>query len=862
MDSQRDQRRRKIDIMLLTFLQNTGFGRRDHIRQSDLGKMTRRTPFSSFLNYVAYDEKTELYLNQDGSMGLLWKCYPLVYAGPKTINALMGLFRAGIPRDSVIQLTFHADSHIEPILERYRASRTRCDEIIASNTGKVVDFMVEGKNGLKACSNIPVRNFRLYVALTIPANGQGMPRPEHLTDPAKTAPLMEIKRQINETLNAALLSPRHMRPEELLEWLRRLINRYPDGYPERNFNAYSEQVPLRKQIITADTVIREERDHMVVGDNFFCCTTPKIIPKQVDSLQTNSLFGGIWGVVSDADQIKTDFLYTFNIIFEKGLEMKIHGKCNLLLNQQAVGSLSATLRRKQNEFLLATDQLESGEKFVKVIPIIWVWNNDLEKARDSLTRVRRLWENQGYVMQKDNMILKILFLSSLPFCMYTAGKNIENLERDFVAPVTSVAPILPVQGDFSGSGGEPRLIFTGRKGQLVSLDFFAKGAANHNILCCATSGSGKSFLINYIAFNYYACNAMVRIIDIGGSYKKIARMLGAKYLDFQTDTNVCLNPFTNILEPDDELKSVAAVFAQMAYSNSGSAKCDDTEMNLIRNAVRWAWSEKGPGADADTVYEFLMKFPEIPNANLDELADNQHLIESARRLAFNIREFTSHGFHGRFFVGPSSFDIRRDEFVVLELENLKVQPDLYRVVILLIINAVTQDLYLSDRSRPRLVILEEAWQFLDKAAMLAPVVNEGYRRARKYNGSFMVVTQSLLDLQNFGEVGNVVNGNSAFKIFLESSDFAQAKKLGIIDYDDFTMELLKSLRSNPPYYSEIFFDTPFGLGVTRLVVNDYAYFIYTSKASEIAMIEKMVDAGKTHHEAIEHMVALRRQGEI
>ncbi|MBM9514066.1 TraC family protein [Desulfogranum marinum] len=848
--------------MLLTFLQNSGFGSRHHIKQSDLDKMTRRTPFSSFFNYVAFDRQTEVYINQDDSLGMLWECYPVVYAGPKTINALEGLFRAGIPKESVIQFTFHADSHIEPILDRYQASRSREELIIASNTDKVKEFMVQGKKGLKACSNIPVRNFRLYVALTIPSGSQGMPKPEDLTDRTKAAPLMEIKRQVNETLKAALLSPAPMAPEELLEWLRRLINSYPEGYPEDNFNAYSDQVPLRKQIITADTTIRAEKDHMVVGDKYFCCTTPKIIPKQVDSLQTNALFGGIWGVVSDADQIKTDFLYTFNIIFEKGLEMKIHGKCNLLLNQQAVGSLSTTLRRKQQEFMQATDQLEGGEKFIKVIPIVWVWNEDLEKARDSLTRVRRLWENQGYVMQKDNMILKILFLSSFPFCMYTSGNNIENLERDFVAPVSSVTPLLPVQGDFSGSGGDPNLIFIGRKGQLVSLDFFAKGAANHNVLCCATSGSGKSFLINYIAFNYYATNAMVRIIDIGGSYKKIARMLGAKYLDFQADTDVCLNPFTYILEPDEELKSVAAVFAQMAYSNSDSDKCDDTEMNLIRNAVRWAWQEKRQAADADTVYAFLMQFPEVPNADLSELADNRRLIESARKLAFNIREFTSHGFHGKFFIGPSTFDIRRDEFVVLELENLKVQPDLYRVVTLLIINAVTQDLYLSDRSRPRLVIFEEAWQFLDKAAMLAPVVTEGYRRARKYNGSFMVVTQSLLDLQNFGEVGKVVNGNSQFKIMLESGDFSQAKSMELIDYDDFTMELLKSLKSNPPYYSEIFFDTPFGLGVTRLVVNDYAYFIYTSKASEIAMIEQLVDKGMSHHEAIEQMVQLRQQGEI
>ena len=848
--------------MITQLLARTVFGPRQYLKQSDLDNMTRRHPFSSFLNYLAYDPALEIFLNQDGSLGMLWECTPVIYAGPKTITSLEGLFRAGVPGGSVIQLVFHADSHIEPTLELYRQSRTRTDSIVMSNTEEVIQFLTRGKKGLKACGNIPLRHFRLFVAVKLPAGSPGLPGPEDFDNADKTAPLLEIKRQINETLKAALLYPRHMRPANLLEWMRRLTNHYPDGYPEHNFNSYNPDIPIRKQIINSDTVIREERDHMRIGDKFFCCTTPKTIPREVDPLQTNSLFGGIWGVVSDADQIKTDFLYTMNIIFEPGLEMKLHTRCNLLLNQQAVGSLSPMLRRKQEEHLHATDALERGVKFVRVVPVFWVWSNDLDQAKDSCTRVRRLWENNGYVMQQDNMILKVLFLSSLPFCLYTTGKNIENLERDFIAPVPSVAPILPVQGDFAGTGGEPKLIFTGRKGQLVSLDFFDSGATNQNVFCCATSGSGKSFQVNFIAFNYYACRALVRIIDIGGSYKKMANMLGARYLDFQPDINISLNPFTYIREPEEELKSVAAVFAQMAYSNSDSDKCDDTEMNLVRNAVRWAWQQKGQQADSDTVYEFLMKFPDAPGSDMDEMAGNPKLIEAARKLAFNIREFTSHGFHGKFFNGPSTFDIRRDEFVVLELENLKVQPDLYRVVTLLIINAVTQDLYLSDRSRPRMIIFDEAWQFLDKGAMIAPVINEGYRRARKYNGSFMVITQSLLDLENFGEVGNVINSNSAFKIFLESSDFDQARKRGLIDYDDFTMRLLKSVKSNPPKYSELFFDTPFGVGVARLVVNDYAYFIYTSKASEIAMIEKMVREGKTHDEAIREMVELREQGEL
>lgn len=840
--------------MIMNFFSRMVFGDNPLLRRSDLRRMTDRHPFSAFLNCLAYDRKTRLFVNQDNTIGMLWECSPVVYAGAKTITALEGLFRTGMPKGSIIQLLFHADSHIEPILRLYKEESIRENPLVTSNTQAVVDFFLEGKDGIPACSNIPVRRFRLIVAAKIP-EAPGLPKIEELGDDNKLAPLQDIRRQITETLKAAMLHPRHMTAEDFLEWQRRLFNDYPQEYPQENMASYDENKPLRKQVINSETVIEEKGDHLKIGNNHFCCTTPKTVPKEVDPLQTNSLFGGIWGVVSDADQIKTDFLYTLNIIFEP-LEAKLHGKCNLILNQQAVGSLSPSLQRKQEEYLAATDALERGIQFVKTVPILWVWHSDVEKARDSCARVRRLWENQGYIMQQESFILKILFLSALPFGLYTDGGNLEAMERDFVAPITSITPILPVQSDFSGAG-KPRLLFLGRKGQLVTLDFFAGGVVNHNVFCCASSGSGKSFQVNFIAFNYYASGALVRIIDIGGSYKKIAKMLGARYLDFHPKTTICLNPFTHIREPREELKSVAAVFAQMAYSNSSEAKVDDTEMNLMRNAVRWAWQQQGENADADTVYHFLMHFPAVDGADMEELADNQNLIEKARKLAFNIREFTSHGFHGRFFTGKSTFDIRSDEFVVLELENLKVQPDLYRVVTLLVINAVTQDLYLSDRSRPRLIIFDEAWQFLDKAAMLAPVINEGYRRARKYNGSFMVITQSLLDLDNFGEVGSVINSNSAFRILLESPDFDQARKKGLIDYDDFTMALLKSVKSNPPKYSELFFDTPFGLGVARLTVSDYAYFIYTSKADEIAAIEKMVEEGASYDQAIREMVRRR-----
>ncbi len=831
------------------------YGPNKQLRKAELEKMAERNPFSVYLNYNAHSRAHRIYLNLDQSLGLVWECAPTAFASERTLTALEGLFRAGLPSGSIIQIILHADPNIGWMLDQYEGNITVDNPVIKTNVGKVVDFLSEGREGLAACADIPIRNFRLFVAVKIPGDAPNIPKPEEFGTKGKLTLLENIERQIAETLKGANLWPRALTPEHLMEWLRRMFNTYPEGYPEQNLNAYDDDRPMRTQVINADTVIRESHEYLQVGDKYFFCITPKCMPKQVDPLQTNSLFGGIWGLSTDMDQIKTPFLYTLNILIDSGVNMQIRTKCTFLLNQKGFGSLTAKLSKKQDEFLKAVDDLEHGGKYVRIIPALLVWSNTPQKAHESCTRALRLWENQGYVMQQEKILRKVIFLSALPFCFHNQGRNIQLMERDFIAPVASVLPLMPVQGDFSGSG-TPRLLFIGRKGQLIPLDFFEKGTINFNVFCGAATGSGKSFLVNYIIFNYYATGAFVRVIDLGGSYKKIADILGGVYLDFNKDTKICLNPFSNIIEPDEELASVSAVFAQMAKANSATEKCTPTQENLIKHAVRWAWKKRGREADADTVYEFLHLFPELPGTDFPALGEKDpDLVAAAKDLAFNILEFTSQGLYGRFFVGPCTFDIRRDPFVVLELENLKVLPDLYRVVTLLVINGVTQDLYLSDRSRQKLVIFEEAWQFLGEAAMIKPVVEEGYRRARKYNGSFMIVVQSILDLDGFGDVGRVINHNSAYKMYLESGAIEEAQKKGIIDYDGFTLRYLKSCKSNPPKYSEIFFDTPFGNGIARLVVNEYAYFVFTSNATERAAIEALVKQdGLSYHEAILDMV--------
>ncbi len=834
------------------------FGPNKQLRNADIERLAEKNPFSAFLNYNAYSDTHRVYVGADQSLGFLWECAPVAFVSEKTLTSLEGFFRAGLPSGSIIQIILYADSHITPMLDLYKQQIKRDNPVITANVERVVDFLNEGRDGLSNCAGIPIRNFRLFVAVKIPGNAPNIPKPEEFGIKGKMTYLENMERQVMETLKGGGLFPHPLQPKRLLEWLRRMFNSYPEGYPEHNFDTYDDSRPMRIQIINADTVIKETSENLQIGDKYFLCVTPKSMPKTVDPLQTNSLFGGIWGLSSDMDQIKTGFLYTLNILIDKSVNVQLRAKCTFLLNQRGVGTFSPKLYKKQDEFVQAVDDLEHGGQYVKIVPVLLVWDKDPAKAHESSTRAMRLWENQGYVMQRETILRKVLFLSALPFCFYNKGKNVQIMDRDFIAPIKSVLPLLPVQGDFSGTG-TPMLFFVGRKGQLVPLDFFEKGSVNSNSIWAATSGAGKSFAVNYTAFNYFAGGAFVRIVDLGGSYKKMTNILGGVYLDFQRGMDFSLNPFTHIIEPAEELLTVEAVFAQMAKAKSDTEKCDSTEENLIQEAVDWAWEQKGQQADVYTVLEFLERFPDIPDTKFPEIGQKfPESVSKANGLAFNIRSFTKK--YGKFFTGPCTFDIRRDPFVVLELENLKTLPDLYKVVLLLIINGVTQDLYLGDRSRRTLIILEEAWQFLGEAAMLKPVVEEGYRRARKYHGSFMVVLQSILDLSGFGAVGDVINHNSEYKFFLESGAVEEAQKKGLIDYSEFELMLFKSCKSDPPKYSEIFLRTPFGTGAVRLVVNEYSYFVNTSSPLENAEIENLVNnEGLTYHEAILEMV--RRKDE-
>ena len=816
---------------------------KEGLTKSEMYRMLYRNQFSKYLFYGYYDEELGVYYNRDDTIGILLEGHPVLFFSSESLHQLQIILKSPYPEGSVLQVMCFADPDVRYYVRGYLESKKKAPSFVRKAYESLVDYYVSGKSGF------PIRNFRVIISLKFPAK-------EVTKDQIR-----DIKNSLIQGFIAAKVPVTEMTPDRFVSFMRNLFNDRDKLNEESEYN-WCNYTPLSKQIILAETEIKKENKYLLVGSKYFRCISPKTLPGEFVYYFSNFLTGSYEGVSGDFMQISSPFFICVTVIL-KDQKMAIHSKANLIFQQQAFGSFIASLQRKKDEYLWALDKVESGERFYPVIITIWLYDTDRKRLDESLYKAVKIWESTGCVMQEDSILALPLFVYSLPMNFTVDNKTLLFLDRHFILPTDVISYFLPLQVDFRGTD-EPALLFVGRKGQLIGLDIFSKKSPNANFFVAAPSGKGKSFLVNYIVANYLGMGVKVRIIDIGGSYRKLCKMFGGNYIDFSPDSNICINLFENIKDPQYDIPVITGIIAHMAAVYTGELPgrvSRESAYNIISAAVNSVIRTRGADATIDDVYEYLSTFPKyFEDYDLLCSEEKPHCEEdfslAATHLAFNLYKFTSSGAYGKWFVGKTTFDISKDDLVVLELEHLKPLKDLFHVISLVVMNAVSTDLYLSDRSTPRLIILDEAWQFLQDTKAYQEVIEEGYRRARKYMGSFGIVTQSVLDLEGFGRVGQVINTNTAFKFYLESGDFARAAEKKLLPImDEFTLRLLSTVRYNAPYYSEIFvYSDRFGSGVMRLMVDPYSYYIYTSNPRDIVAIESLVESGLTYEEAIEELL--------
>ena len=201
----------------------------------------------------------------------------------------------------------------------------------------------------------------------------------------------------------------------------------------------------------------------------------------------------------------------------------------------------------------------------------------------------------------------------------------------------------------------------------------------------------------------------------------------------------------------------------------------------------------------------------------------------------------------------------KNKFTVLELDELAGRKHLRQVILLQLIYQIQQAVYLGDRSKKKIVIIDEAWDLL-KEGNVATFMEHAYRKFRKYGGAIVIATQSIDDLYT-SQTGEAIAKNSASMFLLGQTEESveSVKKTGRLALNDYGYNMLKSVHTIPNVFSEIFLKTKTGIGVGRLIVSDFQKLLYSTAPEDVAAIQMYRDEGLSIIESIRKVLEDRRQ---
>jgi len=376
-------------------------------------------------------------------------------------------------------------------------------------------------------------------------------------------------------------------------------------------------------------------------------------------------------------------------------------------------------------------------------------------------------------------------------------------------------------------------------GQIATFNPFDNREGNYNIALAASSGKGKSALMQDYIVALIGAGGRAWVIDIGRSYESTCKLLNGLFIEFKTDTKISLNPFTFIKDFNASLPMLKLLLSAMIHPK---ILASDDEIAYLEKAAKAAWESEGNSATITTVANWL-------NAQNDP---------TCKQIGHLLYSYTKEGVYASFFEGKSTLDLN-NSFVVLELQELKAKKDLQRIVLLVLMYQISEAMYLGERFQQKSCIIDEAWDLLgtDNEGS-AQFIEAGFRTARKYNANFITIVQSINDyFKNNASIASFEN--SDIKIILGQTTEAidQLKKSERLSLDAFTERLYKSLRKTDDY-SECIIKTPSGTSVHRIIFDPFARILYSSKGDEVDAIKLLQAQGLSLIDAVETIV--KRKG--
>ncbi|EAK7451405.1 TraC family protein [Campylobacter jejuni] len=798
----------------------------------------QRYKFSDFLPYMSYDSQKEYYINNDNSFGTVFLCSPRIRMGESTAVAVEEML-GKLPENMFIQFTLFGSKNIKDIVEYWkymhleRADRENNELLFKAIKNMEEFYYSKTKEGISSSMTTRLKNY--YLLVSIKSNSE--------------EDVISYKHILKNILTSNNFSPVVAEPEVLKPMLYELFN---GNHDINNIPNYDRTCYLNRQVIMPTTEILIKDDELKIDGRSFISLTPQSFPQEAHIGDFGEKLGDYISRALDNNQFKDTFLITASVCaLSKKKTARVKGNHSMLLTQKWSENIFRQFAAARKESVSILERIDNQKEKLYAFDLnVIVSGDNYNEASLNASTIISYWNKGGgkaIVLDEALGIHQLNLIASLPM-----GINKEYM-FDITVKYRSMFPdqisqFIPLEADFKLN--IPNLILFSRRAQIAGLDLFVS-SSNYNAYLVATSGAGKSVLLNMLAFNSYARNDRIFIIDQDNSFINICDAVGGQYLALDPSKPISFNPFSGLKNNDrDSFAEDLEYLSRLIYM-LGSSKNQDRALE----------DEKLIKAKTQAIMEelFLSKGNTMEVTDIrDELAkvDDQRF----RDFADQLRPFCKEGIYGKYFNGPCEFNIEK-EFIVTEFKGLEGYDDLKDPLIMLLIYHINQLMYMSTDRKSRIqIIIDEAHRFLGKNPKMDDFIEQAYRRARKYGASAIIATQGFDDIYNakdggLSRAGTVIVNNSAYKIFMKQTETSvnMLIKSEVFSLSETDKEILRSIRRTiKGEYSELFLMTPDDVKLPyRLVVDKYFYYLTTTDATDKAKIKELTDQGIPLGEAID-----------
>lgn len=815
-----------------------------------LRSFLERHSLSGILPYETFDNETGLFYNRD-TVGFMLYANPATALSPDKIRVLNGIFNQAHPSETLIQVSLIADNNVDYILEQWASAKSAVEnpqhrEIFETLAKNRVDYLSGGKwRSLLRDQSLLIRNYHLVFSYSVPVPADIAPVD---IDDDLIDKLSRNRDATIGTLRSAGMFAENMTPDLLINILNPIFNPKEGKQP---LIQYDPENLIAEQVVSVDSalVVNSGGLSMVHNEKSYSILPYHVrqFPQRWPGYKNGNLIGSF---LNNILRIGCPFIATMTVncpdqVVQKGYVKAKHMRATQMADSPVAKYATQWADRKV-DWQYTAEKVDNGNKLLDAFyeVVLIAPEGEEQHVEQSLLSI---YGSFGWVLSRSRYCPLHAFLGALPMGLCNESKNALKMMNHFSSRISwNVTNLTPWIAEWKGTK-TPMMLFTGRRGQLTYFDPFDNDKGNFNISCCATSGSGKSFVTQEWITSVLASGGRAFVIDAGHSYKNICELLDGTYLEFgDRNYQIILNPFSSIDENDaalflEQLPMLRMLIGQMASPNDALS---GKQKSVLEKAIMVAWNSKKSKATITDVVEALKHTSD----------DDGPMHHTGKDLATMLHSYTATGMYGRYFDGESNIDLNKT-FVVLELDALNTMPELQSVVLLILMMRITQVMYLSKNKRQRkLCIIDEAWRLLGRGRS-GEFIEEGYRVARKHGGSFATITQKISDYFT-SETAKAAYMNSDFALYLRQKpeELTSAEKLGHIDNSDGKVDVLRSLETIQGSYSEIAISSPSGLSVVRFMVDPITEKLYSTKAEEVQFIREQVARGRPILDAISELI--------